>query len=461
MRAAVVLAAGRGTRLRSDTPKVLHRAAGRTLLRWVLEAIRPLDLDRVVVVVGHGGDLVAAEAAAADLPGLSTVVQAEQRGTGHAVRCALGDDALDGVDEVLVLAGDVPALPTASVEALLEQRAGHAAAVLTTRLPDPTGYGRVVRDVATGVVAAIVEHADADAATRAVDEVNTGTYVFDAAALREALGRLAADNAQGEEYLTDVVADLVAGGRGVRAVEVGPEEVLGVNDRSQLAEVEAVLRRRVLDRLMREGVRVVDPGATYVDADVVVEPDATLLPGTMLHGATTVGAGAVIGPWSRLTDTVVHRGATVAATVADRAEVGEDAAVGPWTHLRAGTALGPRTKAGSFVEMKQAVVGEGSKVPHLSYVGDAEVGRGANLGAGVVTVNYDGFTKSTTTIGDGAFVGSDVMLVAPLTVGAGAVVGAGSTITTDVPPDALAIERAERRTIDGWAARRRARHEER
>jgi bifunctional UDP-N-acetylglucosamine pyrophosphorylase/glucosamine-1-phosphate N-acetyltransferase len=462
MRAAVVLAAGKGTRLVSATPKVLHTAAGRTLLGWVLEALRPLALDRVVVVVGHGGEEVAAVARAAGMPGLTCVTQAEQRGTGHAVRVALASGALDGVEEVLVLAGDVPAITTASVQALLDGRAGHPAAVMTTVLPDPTGYGRIVRD-ADGAVRAIVEHADADEAIRAVAEVNTGTYAFDRAALAAALDRIDAANAQGEEYLTDTVAllaaDRAAGGPGgVTAVAVAPADVAGVNDRAQLAAIEAVLRRRILDRLMRAGVRVQDPAATYVDADVEVAPDAELLPGTMLHGRTTVGAGAVVGPWSRLTDTAVGAGATVSATVADGADIGPGAVVGPWTHLRAATVLGPGTKAGSFVETKNAVVGEGSKIPHLSYVGDARIGRRVNVGAGAITVNYDGYRKATTTIGDGAFIGSDVMLVAPVEVGDGAVVGAGSTITTDVPADALAVERADRRTVEGWAARRRARH---
>ncbi len=455
MNAAVVLAAGKGTRLRSATPKVLHTAAGRPLLGWVLEALRPLGLDRVVVVVGHGGDDVRGYVDGLGMPGVSCVTQAEQRGTGHAVRTALDAGALDDATEVLVLAGDVPAVTPASLEALRAARGDVPAAVMTTRLADPTGYGRILTD--GDRITAIVEERDATDAQRGVDRVNTGLFAFDATALRGALGRLTTDNAQGEEYLTDTVALLAAEG-GVTGVDVPADEVAGVNDRAQLAAVEATLRRRILDGLMVAGVRVVDPAATYVDAEVEVAADATLLPGTMLHGRTRVAAGAVVGPHSRLTDVVVAADATVTYTVAVEARVGPRATVGPYTHLRAGTVLEAGAKAGGFVEMKKAHIGEGSKVPHLSYVGDAEVGRGVNVGAGVVTVNYDGFTKSVTTIGDGAFVGSDTMLVAPIEVGPGAYVGAGSVITTDVPADALALERGERRTIEGWAARKRERH---
>ncbi|CAN5378130.1 bifunctional UDP-N-acetylglucosamine diphosphorylase/glucosamine-1-phosphate N-acetyltransferase GlmU [soil metagenome] len=457
MRAAVVLAAGKGTRLRSATPKVLHKAAGRTLLGWVLHALADLHLDRTVVVVGHGGDDVRAHAEGLGLPGLVCVTQTEQRGTGHAVRVALESGALDGVEEVVVLPGDVPAVTSGTIRALLDGRGGAAAAVLTTRLPDATGYGRIVRGRGDRITA-IVEQADADAAQRAIDEINTGLLAYRRSDLVRALGAIMTDNAQGEEYLTDTVALLTADG-GVAGVEAPAEEVGGINDRAQLATVDALLRHRILTALMRDGVGITDPSATYVDAGVVVEPDATLLPGVMLHGGTRIAAGAVIGPYSRLTDTIVDADATVAFTVATGAVIGPRAAVGPYTNLRAGTVLEADSKAGGFVEIKQSTIGEGSKVPHLSYVGDATVGRGVNIGAGTVTVNYDGFTKSVTTIGDGAFIGSDSMLVAPIDIGPGAVVGAGSTITTDVPADALAVERAERRTVEGWAARRRQRHQ--
>lgn len=450
---AVVLAAGKGTRLRSSRPKVLHTVAGRSLLGWALAALEPLGLDRVVVVVGHEAGAVATEAEAIGPKGLVTVVQEPQNGTGHAVRVAAEAGALDDLEEVLVLPGDVPALSAESLMALRDARGDAPAAVLTTHLADPTGYGRIVRD-GDGRVSAIVEHRDATAEQRTIDEVNTAVFAFARADLVQALGRLGTDNAQGEEYLTDTVAMLAP----VAAHQAPAEDVAGVNDLAQLAEVEAVLRRRILTAHMAAGVRIVDPATTYVDADVLLDPDTTLLPGTMLEGATSVARGAVVGPHCRLRDTEVGQDATVTFTVATDTIIGPRATVGPYTHLRPGTVLGPDTKAGGFVEIKKAVVGEGSKVPHLSYVGDATIGRKVNLGAGTVTVNYDGYNKHHTTIHDHAFVGSDSMLVAPIEVGEGAYVGAGSTVTTDVPADALVVERAKARTIDGWAARHRARN---
>ncbi|MEE8601753.1 bifunctional UDP-N-acetylglucosamine diphosphorylase/glucosamine-1-phosphate N-acetyltransferase GlmU [Euzebya tangerina] len=455
MRSAVVLAAGRGTRLRSSKPKVLHEAAGRPLLGWVLHALAPLELDHIVVVIGHGAEQVRAYAESLPIPGISCVVQEQQNGTGHAVRIAMESGALDAATDVMVLAGDVPGISTETLSRVFVERGGAAAAVVTTRLDDPTGYGRMIRYGSR--ITGIVEERDASPEQKRIDEINTGLFAFEAQALRDALGQLTTDNAQGEEYLTDTVAYL-AQTRTVVGLEVDSDEVEGVNDRSQLATISSTLNARTLDRLMAGGVGIVDPSSTYVDADVVVEPDALLLPGVMLHGATRIASGAEVGPYSRLTDTVVESGATVAFTVSTGAEIGPEAQVGPYTHLRPGTVLHRGAKAGGFVETKKAVIGEGSKVPHLSYVGDADLGKGVNFGAGSVTVNYDGFNKFHTTIGDGAFVGSDTMLVAPIEVGPGAYVGAGSTITTDVPADALAIERAERRTIDGWGARNRERH---
>jgi bifunctional UDP-N-acetylglucosamine pyrophosphorylase/glucosamine-1-phosphate N-acetyltransferase len=455
VRVAVVMAAGQGTRFRSDLAKVLHPVAGRTLLRWVLEALRPLELDRVVVVVGHQADAVAAEVAAAGLPGAATVLQAERRGTGHAVRMAAEAGALDGADTVLVLPGDAPLFTPALLGRLLDGHAGDAT-LLVTDLPDPTGYGRVVRD-AGGAVRRIVEERDATPDQRAVREVGTSVYAFQGPALAAALPKLSTDNAQGEEYLTDVVELLAPAG----AVAGPPEEVAGVNDRVQLAAAGAVLRRRVLEDLMRAGVTVVDPAATYVAATVTVGPDTVLLPGVHLEGATAIGAGATIGPDSRLVDATVEDGATVAHSVLLGASVGPGATVGPFSYLRPGTRLERGAKAGAFVEMKNSQVGEGSKVPHLSYVGDTTIGRDANIGAATVTVNYDGFDKHATVIGDGARVGSDTMLVAPVTIGAGAYTGAGSVITRDVPDGALAVERSEQRTIAGYADRRRARHDQR
>ena len=454
--AAVVLAAGKGTRFKSDLPKVLHPAAGRSMLRWVLEALRPLDLDRVIVVVGHGAGAVAEAAQSAQVPGLQIVEQAEQNGTGHAVRVVADAGALDGVDDVLILPGDAPLLTTDVLRALRERHGAsgaNAATVLTTELADPTGYGRILRD--GDRVVGVVEERDATPPQRAIPEVNTSIYAFAAGPLAEALQTLTTDNAQGEEYLTDVVAALAS--QGVDTCVAPAEVVAGVNDRAQLAAAASQLRRRILNDHMVAGVTIVDPSATYVGADVRLAPDAVLLPGTHLEGATSIGAGAVIGPDSRLVDATVEDGATVSYSVVLEGSIGPAANVGPFTYVRPGTRLERGAKAGAFVEMKNSTVGEGSKVPHLSYVGDTTIGRGANVGAATVTVNYDGFRKHRTVIGDGARIGSDTMLVAPVTVGNEAYTGAGSVITKDVPDGSLAVERTEQRIIEGYAERHRAR----
>jgi bifunctional UDP-N-acetylglucosamine pyrophosphorylase / glucosamine-1-phosphate N-acetyltransferase len=451
--AAVVLAAGKGTRFKSDTAKVLHQAAGRTLLGHVLRALADHDLGQVIVVVGHQADDVQAEAERHGLDGLSCVLQAEQLGTGHAVQQAL--PALhEGIRRVMILPGDTPLLTHATVGGLLAAAEDRAAALLTAHLDDPAGYGRVLRGE-DGQVARIVEHRDATDEERAVREINAGMYVVDRARLDAAVAGLDTDNDQGELYLTDIVEQLADDGEGVAGVAAPVDEIAGVNDRSQLADAATVLRRRHLHHLMAEvGVTVVDPAATYVDVDVEVAVDATLLPGTILEAGTTVGARAVVGPDSHLTACTVGADATVHSTRGVEAEIGEQATVGPFTHLRAGTRLGPRTKAGAYVETKGSTVGEGSKIPHLAYVGDATVGEGVNIACGVITVNYDGQNKYPTVVEDGAFVGCDTMLVAPVTVGEEAYVAAGSTITDDVPGGALAIARARQVNKEGWRARR-------
>ncbi len=450
--AAIVLAAGQGTRFRSDTAKVLHRAAGRSLLGHVLEAVRPLELGQVLVVVGHQADEVSAEVEARRLPGAGIVLQAEQRGTGHAVQEAV--PALDpGIRRVLILPGDTPLLTPEVLTELLT--AGHAGgALLTARMSDPSGYGRVVRAEA-GTVARVVEHRDATPAERAIDEINAGMYLLDRELLESALARLSDDNAQGELYLTDVVELLAGQGAPVAAVAAEAARIAGVNDRSQLAVAAAALRRAHLEHLMREvGVSVTDPATTYVDVDVEVARDAVLLPGTILESGTKVGPRSVIGPHSHLTRCTIGADVTLHSTRASDAVVGDGATVGPYTHLRPGTQLGRSTKVGAFAETKNAVVGEGSKVPHLAYVGDATIGEQVNISCGVITVNYDGRTKSHTTIEDGAFVGCDTMLIAPVTIGAGAYTAAGSTITDDVPARALAIARSRQTVKEGWVDRR-------
>ncbi|MFW3170546.1 bifunctional UDP-N-acetylglucosamine diphosphorylase/glucosamine-1-phosphate N-acetyltransferase GlmU [Geodermatophilus sp. CPCC 206100] len=453
--AVVVLAAGQGTRMRSARPKVLHDLCGRSMLGHVLAAAEPLGAEHTLVVVGSGRELVE-EHLAAIAPGARPVVQEEQRGSGHAAAVALAAvPDLEG--PVLVVNGDAPLLRQETLAALVE---GHSAAgsvfsVLTAEVDDPTGLGRIIRD-GDGAPRAIVEESDATDAQRAVREVNAGVYVANAATLRRVLAGLATDNAQGEQYLTDALAPLVEGGAPVAAVRAeDPADVLGCNDRRELAARRRTLNDRVLDELMRAGVTVVDPATTWVDVDVTVAADALLEPGVQLRGTTSVAAGAVVGPDTTLVDSTVEEGATVVRSHVLGAVIGPDATVGPFSYLRPGTRLAGRSKVGAFVETKNVSVGEDSKVPHLSYVGDATIGRGANIGAATVFVNYDGVAKHHTTVGDHVRIGSDTMLVAPVTVGDGAYTAAGSVITSDVPPGALAVARATQRDVAGWVQRRR------
>lgn len=454
--AVIVLAAGEGTRMRSSTPKVLHRVAGRSLVGHVLAACAPLSAEQTVVVVGHGRDRVVAELSQ-DYPQTQTVEQIEQLGTGHAVGIAL--TALEQAQgTVLVVCGDTPLLSTATLNALLSQHrlVGAAGTVLSAQLADPYGYGRVVRDLA-GAVQGIVEETDATPAQREITEINAGIYAFELDALRPALSGLTRHNAQGEEYLTDVIDGLRAAGKPVAAVTVAESaEVLGVNDRVQLARVGALLRDRINEDWMRAGVTIDDPQTTWLDSDVTLTTDVVIHSHTALRGRCQVASGAEIGPGCWLTDTVVGPGAIVRETTADQATIGPQASVGPYTYLRPGTVLGDAARVGAFVEMKNSRVGDGSKVPHLSYVGDAEIGEGSNIGAATVFVNYDGVSKHRTVIGDHVRVGSDTMLVAPVEVGDGAYTAAGSVITDDVPPGAMGVGRARQRTIRGWVARKRA-----
>jgi len=458
--AVIVLAAGEGTRMRSSrTPKVLHELLGRTLLGHVVAADRALEPDHLVVVVGHARDQVTAHLQAID-PAARAVVQQEQRGTGHAVRVALEalDELTGGVEgTVVVVPGDAPLLTSATLQDLVAEhvRAGAATTLLSAHLDDATGYGRVVRDD-SGSVVAIVEHKDADEATRRLTEVNASVYAFDAGRLRVALGQLTTDNAQGEEYLTDVVALHRSAGLVVSA-HVAPDaaQTMGINDRVQLSHARRLLRDRVVEAHQRAGVTVVDPATTWIDVQVVLEPDVEVRPGCQLHGTTSIAAGAVIGPDTTLTDTAVGEDAVVLKAHCDGAVIGPQANVGPYTYLRPGTRLGRGAKAGGFVEIKASTIGEGSKVPHLAYVGDAVIGDRSNIGAATVVVNYDGRTKHRTTVGDDVRIGSDTMLVAPVSIGDGAYTAAGSVITHDVPAGALGVGRARQRNIEGWVTRKR------
>ncbi|WP_407552445.1 bifunctional UDP-N-acetylglucosamine diphosphorylase/glucosamine-1-phosphate N-acetyltransferase GlmU [Streptomyces sp. Pv4-95] len=458
--AVVVLAAGEGTRMKSATPKVLHTISGRSLVGHVVAASRELDPEHLVVVVGHARDQVQAHLLDVD-PGVRSAVQHEQNGTGHAVRMGLEELSDDGITldgTVVVVCGDTPLLTGETLRTLSETHAadGNAVTVLSAEVPDSTGYGRIVRDDATGAVTAIVEHKDATDAQRAIHEINSGVFAFDAKLLTDALSRVRTDNSQGEEYLTDVLGILrEAGHRVGAAVAADHREILGINNRVQLAEARRLLNERLLERAMLAGVTVVDPATTWLDVTVGFEPDAVVHPGTQLLGTTVLGSGAEVGPNSRLTDTVVGEGAVASFTVAEGAEIGAGASVGPYAYLRPGTVLGARSKAGTYVEMKNASIGEGTKVPHLSYVGDATIGEHTNIGAASVFVNYDGEAKHHTTVGSHCKTGSDNMFVAPVTIGDGAYTAAGSVITKDVPPGSLAVARGQQRNIEGWVARKR------
>ncbi len=450
----VILAAGEGTRMKSQTPKVLHEIAGRSLLGHVLAACKPLNATQLRVVVGSGREKV--EAHLAEIaPGVTTVFQEHRGGTGHAAQLALAD--LTPAGTILILAGDTPMLTTESLAQLLDghHAGGFTASVLTAEHPEPTGYGRIIRGD-SGELVRIVEEKDADEFEKAIEEINSGVYAFDAIKLAGAIGKLRNDNAQGELYLTDVIEILRNEGGKIAAVCIDDfTETLGVNDRVQLAESEALLRDRINEKLMRSGVTIVDPTTTWVSADSTIAQDVTLLPGTVIGGKTTIATGAIIGPRTMLIDCTVASGAEVKESHATKAVIGESSSVGPYTYLRPGTNLAAHTRAGAFVEMKNATLGEGSKVPHLSYVGDATIGEGSNIGAATIFVNYDGVEKHHTTVGDHVRIGSDSMLVAPVTIGDGAYTAAGSVITEDVPAGAMGVGRAKQRNVLGWVLRKR------
>lgn len=449
---AVILAAGKGTRMKSSLPKVLHRVGGKPMVEQVLDAAQEAGADRNIVVIGFGAQAVRdAIGARAEF-----AVQGEQLGTGHAVmqvRPLVGDFR----GTIMVLCGDTPLLTGDILQSLYEnhRNTGAKASVLTATMPDPTGYGRVIRG-GDGQVSKIVEQKDATPAELTVSEVNTGIYCFESQALFAALAAITPENAQGEYYLTDVIGILVSQGEKVGAVPVADyQATLGINSRVQLAEAEAILRRRKLLKLMESGVTVMDPASTFIDSQVEIGQDAVIYPFTWLEGKTVIGCGCEIGPNTRLTDTVVGDGSVLHFTYAHQCEVGANVTVGPYVHLRPDTKLCDNVKVGNFVEVKNSLVGEGSKLPHLSYIGDADMGKRINIGCGTITVNYDGKKKHRTTIGDDAFIGCNSNLVAPVTVGAGSYIGAGSTITKDVPPDSLGVARARQNNLEGWAKKRK------
>jgi bifunctional UDP-N-acetylglucosamine pyrophosphorylase / glucosamine-1-phosphate N-acetyltransferase len=461
--AVLVLAAGAGTRMRSDTPKVLHTLAGRSMLSHALHSVAKVAPAHLVVLLGHDRDRVApAVAQLADELGrpIQVAVQEQQLGTGHAVMCALSALPEDFTGIVVVTYGDVPLLDADTLAGLIAEHNAESAAatVLTTTLPDPTGYGRIVRtqEDEGGDLLRIVEQADASPSQQAIREINAGVYAFDIAALRSALSRLGSDNAQRELYLTDVISIVRSDGHIVRAKHVDDSMlVAGINDRMQLAELGAELNRRIVAAHQRAGVTIVDPATTWIDVNVTIGRDTVIRPGTQLLGATRIGGHCQIGPDTTLTDVTVGEKAAVVRTHGSSSLIGDGADVGPFTYLRPGTVLGSDAKLGAFVETKNSTIGDGTKVPHLTYVGDADIGDHSNIGASSVFVNYDGENKSRTTIGSHVRTGSDTMFVAPVTVGDGAYTGAGTVVRDDVPPGALAVSAGPQRNIEGWVERKR------
>ena len=441
----VILAAGKGTRMQSDLPKVLHTLAGRPLLAHVLEQARALKPQRIVVIYGHGGDAVPRALASDDLV---WALQSPQRGTGHAVMQAL-PHLIDSVP-TLVLYGDVPLTGAETLATLVAPASQGALSILTVNLDDPAGYGRIVRD--SGRVVRIVEHKDADSATRAIREVNTGIVAAPTPALRRWLAGLSDNNAQREYYLTDIVAAAVADGVAVEATQPAHDwETLGVNSRAQLAQLERVYQRTQADLLMEAGVALADPQRIDIRGTLECGRDVFIDVGCVFEGQVRLGAGVTVGPYCVLRNVSIDERAQVLAfSHLDGAQVGADARVGPYARLRPGTELGTGSHVGNFVEMKATRLGAGSKANHLAYVGDAEVGERVNIGAGTITCNYDGVNKHRTIIEDDAFIGSDTQLVAPVRVGKGATLGAGTTLTRDAPADQLTVSRARQTTIAGW-----------
>lgn len=458
--AVLVLAAGAGTRMRSDIPKVLHDLGGRSMLSHALHALTEVDPQHLVVVLGKDRDRIApvvGELAAGLGRPIEVAIQEQQLGTGHATRCGLSALPADFDGVVVVTSGDIPLLDSGTLTGLIATHSSEPAAVtvLTTTVPDSTGYGRVLR-TQDGEVIAIVEETDATPQQRAIREVNAGVYAFDIVELRSALSRLSSNNAQHELYLTDVISIVRADGHAVHAKHVDDAAVVaGVNDRVQLSDLAAELNRRIVATHQRSGVTIVDPTSTWIDVNVSIGRDTVVQPGSQLLGGTRIGAHCRIGPDTTLTDVHVGDGASVVRTHGSEAIIGARSDVGPFTFLRPGTRLGADGKLGAFVETKNASIGTGTKVPHLTYVGDADIGEYSNIGASSVFVNYDGENKSRTTVGSHVRTGSDTMFVAPVTIGDGAYTGAGTVLRGDVPPGALAISAGQQRIIEDWVLRHR------
>jgi len=453
--ASIILAAGKGTRMKSGLIKVLHPAAGVPMIAWPVAAARGAGSDQIVLVIGHQANAV--QDVFRGAPDILCAMQEEQLGTGHAVACAL--DALPGFrGTVLILCGDTPLLRLETLKHMLTYHRDNRAdvTVLTALMDDPYGYGRVVRD-GSGRVIRIVEQKDADPEEQEIREINSGIYCMDSDFLFNNIKDIGNDNAQGEYYLTDLLAIAVRKGLTCLALPTADtDEIMGVNDRVQLAEAGRILRRRINRDHMLNGVTLIDPDQTYIDQGVTIGADTTIHPGCLIGGGTIIGCGCEIETGVSITGCRIGDDCHIkAASVLENSELGEDVAVGPMAHLRPGTTLGDKVKIGNFVETKKIVMGEGSKASHLTYLGDAEIGRNVNIGCGTITCNYDGVNKHRTVIGDDVFIGSDVQLVAPVTVGRNSLVAAGTTVTTDVPPDSLAISRVPQVNKDGWRLKKK------
>jgi bifunctional UDP-N-acetylglucosamine pyrophosphorylase/glucosamine-1-phosphate N-acetyltransferase len=453
--AAIILAAGKGTRMKSDLVKVMHPLGERPMISWPVNAAKAVGAERIALVIGHQGDKLKELFSSDDT--ILFADQAEQLGTGHAVACAR--EALEGFrGTVLILCGDVPLIRAATLQAMLSSHnaRGAAVSVLTTHLENPYGYGRVIKREG-GRITRIVEEKDATEEERAVTEINSGIYCVASDFLFNAVARLKNDNAQGEYYLTDIIREASLANQLCLAYPIDDfGEVMGVNDRQQLAVAAAELRRRINEELMLGGVTIIDPATTYIETEVVIGRDTTIYPNVHISGETVIGGGSLIETGAVIRNCRLGENVTIkAGSVLTEAEVGDEAAIGPMAHLRPGSRLGAHVKIGNFVETKKIVMGEGSKASHLTYLGDAEIGSDVNIGCGTITCNYDGVNKHKTVIGDRVFVGSDVQLVAPVTVGAGSLIAAGTTVTMDVPPDSLAIARAPQVNKEGWVKKKR------
>ena len=454
--AVVVLAAGEGTRMRSQKPKVMHELAGLPLLGHVLATATSLGAAHVIPVIRHQKEALT-DYINAFYPMVQIAHQDEVPGTGRAVECALDSLPADFNGAIIVTSGDVPLLDVPTLESLLEAHldGNYAATVLTAIVEDPAGYGRVIRSN-DGKFLQIIEHRDADAEQLEIDEINAGVYVFDAAHLRNALSKVGSHNAQGEKYLTDVAAELLHAGRKVQALAVSDNWlVAGINDRVQLSEVAAELNYRICEAWQRAGVTILDPSSTWIDVTVQIGEDVNLMPGTYLKGFTAIGAGSSNGPEVVMTDPQVGDGASIVKAHVTGSKIGDGASVGPFAYLRAGTELGADGKIGTFVETKNAKIGRGSKVPHLSYVGDAEIGEETNIGAGTIFANYDGINKHKSKIGSHVRSGSHNVFVAPITIEDGAYTAAGTVVRKDVASGDLAMNVAPQRNLAGWVVANR------